>query len=216
MADQSAVPDYELDDTLELTEAAQYRALFDDTRLKIVHLLLERAATTSELAVALDKPKGTVGHHLKVLEYAGLVHVVRTKQVRAIEARYYGRTARAFLYHKRDLASFDGIGVEPGSLIAHDVAEASNIPEHLSDLPSSINVRHARIPAERAGEWNERLLALLDEFIREPRAGDVTFGFIAGIYPTTRPRLPDPGQPIPDPDDDSDHTDPDEPAEDHR
>jgi DNA-binding transcriptional ArsR family regulator len=41
-----------------------------------------------------------VGYHLKVLEEAGLVHVVRTKKVRAIEAKYYGRTARIFLYHR--------------------------------------------------------------------------------------------------------------------
>ena len=41
-------------------------------------LLRERAASTSELAVALEAPKGTVGHHLKVLESAGLIRVVRT------------------------------------------------------------------------------------------------------------------------------------------
>src|SRR5699024_10214475 len=78
----------------------EYRALFEDTRKQIVSLLLERAATTSELAEVLGKPKGTVGHHLKVLEEAGLVHVVRTKKVRALEAKYYGRTARVFLYRR--------------------------------------------------------------------------------------------------------------------
>ena len=41
-------------------------------------------------------PKGTVGHHLKVLETAGLVRVVRTRQVRALTEKYYGRVARLF------------------------------------------------------------------------------------------------------------------------
>lgn len=192
MADQSAVPDYELADELELTDPAQYRALFDDTRIQIVHLLLERAATTSELAVALDKPKGTVGHHLKVLEYAGLVHVVRTKQVRAIEARYYGRTARLFLYHDWDRASFDGIGLEPKGILTETVAEIAQLPESHKDLPMLTNSRYARIPIERADEWRQRLIELLDEFVRQPRAGEVTFGLLVGIFPTTRGHLPDP------------------------
>lgn len=60
-------------------------------------LLRERAASTTELAAALDSPKGTVGHHLKVLEAAGLVRVVRTRKVRALTERYYGRVARLFV-----------------------------------------------------------------------------------------------------------------------
>ncbi|TDE12967.1 ArsR/SmtB family transcription factor [Jiangella asiatica] len=192
MADQSAVPDYELADEIELTDPAQYRALFDDTRLKIVHLLLERAATTSELAFALDKPKGTVGHHLKVLEYAGLVRIVRTKQVRAIEAKYYGRTARVFLYHNWGRNEFEGIDLEPGGLLAHSVAEATHVPEHLRDLPSGSSTHYARIPVERAAEWRERIYELLTEFSSEPRGGEVTYGLMMAIYPTTRGHLPEP------------------------
>ncbi|MFZ0624970.1 MAG: winged helix-turn-helix domain-containing protein, partial [Acidimicrobiia bacterium] len=89
MADHIA-PDYPLKETLEFETSEQFRALFEDTRLRIVDLLLERAATVTELAETLGKPKGTVGHHVAVLEQAGLVHVVRTKKVRAIEAKYYG------------------------------------------------------------------------------------------------------------------------------
>jgi DNA-binding transcriptional ArsR family regulator len=60
-------------------------------------LLRERAASTTELAAALETPKGTVGHHLKVLERAGLIRVVRTRKVRALTERYYGRVARLFV-----------------------------------------------------------------------------------------------------------------------
>ncbi|WP_298330832.1 winged helix-turn-helix domain-containing protein [Haloactinopolyspora sp.] len=196
MADQSGTPDYELAGELELADPAQYRALFDETRLKIIDLLLERAATTSELADALGKPKGTVGHHLKVLEHAGLVRVVRTQMVRAIEARYYGRTARTYLFEGRDRDSFDGIGTDPTTLMANAAAEMANLPdESPPGLPAMSSVRYARIPAERAEEWQRRLSELSVEFVSEPRAGDVTFGLVVAIYPTDRPRLPDPGQP---------------------
>jgi DNA-binding transcriptional ArsR family regulator len=75
----------------------QLRALAEDTRARIVSLLRERAASTTELATALGMPKGTVGHHLKALETAGLVRVVRTRKVRAVTERYYGRVARLFV-----------------------------------------------------------------------------------------------------------------------
>lgn len=186
MTDHTAVPDYELAETLELTEPQQYRALFEKTRHEIVSVLLERAATTSELAEVLGKPKGTVGHHLKVLEDAGLVRVVRTKRVRALEARYYGRTARAFLFHKIGEATG-----EPERVLSTAAAEIAAVPSD-TDLPVIGNIRYVRIPTDRAEKWGRRLEHLLVEFAREPRAGDVTYGLVVGIYPTERPALPDP------------------------
>lgn len=189
MADHNASPDYELDDTLEITEPAQYRALFEATREQIITLLLERAATTAELAVALDKPKGTVGHHLKALEEAGLVRVVRTKRVRAIEAKYYGRTARTFLFHKRYQQMYSEPGQRPHSLLAEAAAELESVPDDLVDESMS-TVRYARIPHERASEWRERVTALAHEFASQPRGGDVTYAIALGVYPTTRKALP--------------------------
>jgi DNA-binding transcriptional ArsR family regulator len=90
-------PDYELDDVLVVEDPKQLRALGNALRARIVMLLRERAASTTELAVALETPKGTVGHHLKVLESAGLVRVVRTRQVRALTEKFYGRVARLFV-----------------------------------------------------------------------------------------------------------------------
>jgi DNA-binding transcriptional ArsR family regulator len=90
-------PDYEVDDILVVERADQLRALAGDARLQIVAILRERAASASELAEAVGLAKGTVAHHLKVLERAGLVHVVRTRRVRALTESFYGRTARLFL-----------------------------------------------------------------------------------------------------------------------
>jgi DNA-binding transcriptional ArsR family regulator len=90
-------PDYDVDDVLVVDRADQLRALTGDARLQIVAILRERAASTSELAGAVGLAKGTVAHHLKVLERAGLVHVVRTRRVRALTESIYGRTARLFL-----------------------------------------------------------------------------------------------------------------------
>ena len=79
------------------SEAAQLRALAGEPRLQIVALLRERAASATELAEAVGLAKGTVAHHLKVLERAGLIRVVRTRRVRALTENIYGRVARLYI-----------------------------------------------------------------------------------------------------------------------
>jgi len=175
-------PDYDLADVLELSDAAQYRALFEDTRREIVSLLLERAATTSELAEVLARPKGTIGHHLKVLADAGLVHIVRTKRVRALEAKYYGRVARVFIYRREH----EAVAEEERVLVraAADIARVS------SEAPvSTANVRYVRIADDRAQEWKGRMESLLMEFAEQPPDGQTTYALAFGLYPTTRPPL---------------------------
>ena len=92
----SSPPDYDLADRIALTTPSQVKAIGHPLRTTILSLLHERAATVAELAVALDRPKSTVAHHVKVLAEAGLVRVVRTRRVRAIDERFFGRTARMF------------------------------------------------------------------------------------------------------------------------
>src|SRR3954452_6522389 len=89
-------PDYELADRMALTSPAEVKAIGHPLRTTILQLLHERAATVTELAAALRRPKSTVAHHVDVLTRNGLLQVVRTRKVRAIEERFYGRTARMF------------------------------------------------------------------------------------------------------------------------
>jgi len=186
MADHNT-PDYELDTTLQFEEPDQYKALFDDTRLRIVDLLLERAATIKELSLTLDKPKGTIGHHVSVLEQAGLIRVVRTKMVRAIEAKYYGRTARTYLIGDQQDPGFD---LAPDHFLT---AAARDFARSPADDPVGAlsTLRYARIPTERADEWADRLMDLASDFISEPRGGETTYGLLVAMYPTDRPHLPD-------------------------
>ncbi len=179
---QPAVPDYALDDRLELSPA-QLKLVLHDTRLGIIDLLTERAATTSQLADTMDKPKGTVGHHCKALEEAGLIHVVRTAKVRAMEERYYGRTARLFI-----LGNFEEAGVDAGTFLDGTYAELKQAAALPSD-DKAIHVstaRYARIPESRAREWEDRLAALTDEFASQERGGTVTYGLLLGYFATDR------------------------------
>src|SRR5436309_2350948 len=78
VASNSRPPDYELADRIALTQPSDVRALSHPLRNTILSLLHERAATVTELAAAVGRPKSTVAHHVNVLVDAGLVRVVRT------------------------------------------------------------------------------------------------------------------------------------------
>src|SRR6266542_2702741 len=105
---QTTERDYEADDVLVVDKRDQLRALAHDLRATLVALLRERARSTQELAEQLALPKGTVGHHLKVLERAGLIRVVRTRQVRAVTEKYYGRVAWLFVIRCADAPEATG------------------------------------------------------------------------------------------------------------
>src|SRR5215213_5320561 len=102
--------DYELEEILEVDTAAKLKALGDQLRLTLIDLVLERAMSVTELAERVGRPRGSVAHHVDVLVDAGLLRVVRTRKVRAVEERFYGRTARTIGYpahaHDGDLPFF--------------------------------------------------------------------------------------------------------------
>jgi DNA-binding transcriptional ArsR family regulator len=179
MSINTPVPDYELDDTMQLTTAEQVRAIGDPMRTTILGLLHERAATVTELAAAVKSPKSTVAHHVNVLAAAGLLRVVRTRRVRAIDERFYGRTARMFFV---GLGRPGDSGTLPPDFNDFEVAaKESEAAYDAGQLRSFI--RHARIPEERAAAFWERIEEAIREFDRLPRAGDTVQGFAVGLYP---------------------------------
>jgi DNA-binding transcriptional ArsR family regulator len=186
MARNSSPPDYELADRIALTKPAQVKAIGHPLRTTILGLLHERAATVSELAVALERPKSTVAHHVKVLAKAGLVQVVRTRRVRAIEERFYGRTARLFYVSAEHRPDNDEM---PRDFNDFEVAAGESADAYRDGKLWGF-IRHARISEEQAVEFWERMAELASEFERLPRTGDTMYGFALGVYPTDQPTLP--------------------------
>ena len=80
--------DYDLADEVHANTSARMKALGDPLRMTILDLVLEQSMTVTQLAERLRRPKGSVAYHVKVLVAAGLLQVVRTQKVRAIEERF--------------------------------------------------------------------------------------------------------------------------------
>ena len=183
-------PDYELADRIALTEPFQVKALSHPLRTTILGLLHERAATVTELAVALERPKSTVAHHVKVLAEAGLVQVVRTRRVRAIEERFYGRTARMFYVGVERSEAGDEM---PRDFNDFEVAARESAGAYRDGKLWGF-IRHARISEAQVSEFWERMAELVAEFDRLPRSGATMYGFAVGVYPTDQPTLPQGGE----------------------
>src|SRR5487761_1400545 len=154
------IPDYDLEDLVVVTAPGQLRALADPLRGQILELLLERAATVTEMAQAVDRPKSTVAYHVNLLVDAGLLRVVRTRRVRAIEERYYGRVARTFYIgalsrseDKQVVAAINGVAE----------AAVESAPAHAAD-DLRCTLVHARIPVEEVRNFWARVQELARQF----------------------------------------------------
>jgi DNA-binding transcriptional ArsR family regulator len=177
------VADYDADDVLVVSDPQQLRALGDELRGKIIRRLRERARSVSELAQELGLPKGTVAHHVKVLENAGLIRVVRTRQVRALTERYYGRVARLFLLQSEDYPDAGRAFAASRLRIA-----AEELRPVGPEQESTFGHVYARLSPEDAKRLKRRLERVFADFrAREVPDGDL-YGFVGALYSAEEPR----------------------------
>jgi DNA-binding transcriptional ArsR family regulator len=168
--------DYEAEDTMIVSEPPQLRAMADPFRVQLIQLLRDRARSTQELSEELSMPKGTVGHHLKVLESAGLIRVVRTRKVRAVTEKFYGRTARLFLYQTEDPA--DGRAISAVTL-----RQAANEVE-LAPIAAGFGLVRARLTKKDMERFERRTKKLMDDFRAADSPGGAPSSLTAGIWAT--------------------------------
>jgi DNA-binding transcriptional ArsR family regulator len=168
--------DYEAEDMMLVAEPAQLRAMADPFRTQLIQLLRDRARSTQEISAELEMPKGTVGHHLKVLESAGLIRVVRTRKVRAVTEKFYGRTARLFLFQTEDPA--DGRAISAVTL-----RQAANEAE-LAPLVTGFGLVRARLTMKDIDRFERRAKKLMEDFRAADRAGGIPSSLTAGIWAT--------------------------------
>jgi DNA-binding transcriptional ArsR family regulator len=167
---------------LDVTTVEQMKAIAEPTRNRILGIIQNQPATAKQIATNLGASPGTIGHHLQVLEAAGLAQVVARRLVRGIVAKYYTRTARIFNFHY----SPEVTGGSPPEVDileqARDEMRESSAAYPDDDVGFS-GFPHARLSHERALAYRERLDALLEEFIAErPDPEGQVYGLALGLF----------------------------------
>ena len=149
-----------------ITTAQQFKAISDPIRSRILGIIQNQPATAKQIAHILNASPGAIGHHLHVLEAAGLAQVVARRLIRGIVANYYARTARIFNYDlPREVTGNTSINLQIIAKAYEELAEAeANMKE---DVNQCAGFPHIRLSSERAKYYSERLQTLVDDILSE-------------------------------------------------
>ncbi|MFJ2088163.1 helix-turn-helix domain-containing protein [Streptomyces sp. NPDC087901] len=163
------MPSDDLPETFHVTTDEQLRAVSNLTRHRIMAVLRFEPATITQIAGRVGLAKGSSSYHVRLLERAGLVKVVRTRKVRGVTERYYAMAARTI-----ELPD-TGAG-QPDALMRHAVADLEAAP---ADGERHVRMAHLRLTEEQFGELGARLQALADEYreLSDPSLPDVSLAF---------------------------------------
>jgi DNA-binding transcriptional ArsR family regulator len=165
-------------DHLTIRGREQLHAIGDPTRWRILGRLLDGPASIQELAQALRVAKGTIGHHVRVLEGAGLIRVAETKKVRGVVEKRYLRVAKQFRLPETEE---EGASADTAYLpVRAALAEAR--PKLGKADPAMSFVVRARMPAARARRFVDLVNQIGAEFADGAPGTGETFGFVAAIY----------------------------------
>jgi DNA-binding transcriptional ArsR family regulator len=149
-----------------ITTMEQMKAVADPTRDRILVIIQQQPATAKQVADRLKMAPGTINHHLQVLEAAGLAKVVARRLIRGIVAKYYTRTARIFEYcFAPEIVDRESISLQILTNARSDLAESLAAGE---DVIMNAASPRTRLSPERIKVFDERLRALIDDFIHEP------------------------------------------------
>ncbi|MFF9090547.1 ArsR/SmtB family transcription factor [Streptomyces sp. NPDC014991] len=171
------MPTDDLPETFHVTTDEQLRAVSNLTRHRIMAVLRFEPATITQIAERVGVAKGSSSYHVRLLERAGLVKVVRTRKVRGVTERYYAMAARAIVLPD------PGEG-EPDVLMRHAVADLEASP---GDGDRYVQMAHLRLTEEQFTQLGARLEALADEYrkLSDPSLPDTSLVF-ALFHPAPR------------------------------
>src|SRR5260370_29032906 len=91
----------ELPTRVMITTFEQFKAISEPVRSRILGIIQNQPATAKQIADRLGATPGAIGHHLHLLEDAGLAQVVARRLMRGIVANYSTRTDLIFKYDLR-------------------------------------------------------------------------------------------------------------------
>jgi DNA-binding transcriptional ArsR family regulator len=168
------------EDDFTVSTSEQLHALGNPTRWRILGRLIDGPASIQELARSLGAAKGTIGHHVHVLERAGLIRLVERTRVRGVVEKRYARVARQFKLPEANSVPAESrqeIGTMPLRQAIEEARPASG-----QDDPSMSLVIRARMPADRARRFAAMIEVLAAEFSDGAPGSGETYGLVAGIY----------------------------------
>jgi DNA-binding transcriptional ArsR family regulator len=185
-----------MNDTFTLTTMEQMRALAEPLRTRILEALGERPMTTIQVAKRLNERHTKLYHHIGVLEGAGLIEVVESRQNRGTVEKYYVPAARRFVVDRRAFSAGPDaeearagvqsllVGTLEKTIAEVEKSFAAGLFAQESATPGLVTHRHLRLTKAQL----EELATKLQSWIRDCVAEDAdpsadTYGLTVAVYP---------------------------------
>ena len=152
---------------ITVNTAQQFKALGDPLRWRILRTIRYQPATAKQIADIIHSAPGNVGHHLQVLESAGLVKVVARRLIHGIVAKYYTRVARVFLFDfPSEVISGTFISLDMITKMRDEMVELINTGGTEEEIRAT-SAPSAKLTPERVEYYEKRLSDLVHEFLSE-------------------------------------------------
>lgn len=176
------VPMPELPLKLVIHTVQQFKAVNDPIRTRILGIIQNRPATAKQIADQLGATPGAIGHHLHVLEAAGLAQVVARRIIRGIIANYYTRTARIFTFNfPPEVRGERSTALDFVTEMYDEISET--LAEKGEDAIYDTSFPRVRLSPERLEIYKKRLDDLVDEFIAEkPDPQGQVYSLFAALF----------------------------------
>ncbi len=166
---------------LVVSTPQQFKALGDPLRSRILRIIQNQPATAKQIADRLNIAPGTIGHHLQVLEAAGLAQIVARRVIHGIVAKYYTRTARIFvLDFPEEIKEHYSVSLEIMDQAREEMHEAQAIQDKHTFY--RVGFPHARLSAERVQYYEQCINQLIDEFLQESQPSIEQDSQVYGLF----------------------------------
>jgi len=192
---------------LIITDLETHKALVNPLRIRLLELLVDKARTVKQLAVAVEEEPVKLYYHINLLEKTGLIRVVDTQVVSGIIEKWYRVTAfnyridRTILSLQEDEQQayldevFDSIFEGTMELIRHNTAVSTIDLQQNPPHPHSLHLTRSRgvLSETQARAFYEKLQALILEFegaLEAPQETDGTYVLTMALFPEKRPSTP--------------------------
>jgi DNA-binding transcriptional ArsR family regulator len=166
----------------EITTADQQKAYFHPVRMKILNFLTAERLTVSLTAGRLKVHPANITHHFRVLQHAGLIHLVEERDIGRVVEKYYEAVARVFDVRPAP-GEIEHIGQQVLRVLRDDLS--GNITRLKGDDVDVLigQLSTTRIDRRTYADFAARLQALLKEFEAAGSEGGEPYALNLSLYP---------------------------------
>src|SRR5579875_1660460 len=159
----------------------QFKAMGDPLRMRILRIIQQQPATAKQIANRLGIAPGTIGHHLQVLEAAGLAQVVAQRIVHGIVAKYYARTAHIFVMDfPEEVKGHNALSLKILNDARDEMYETYATQGEKAFCRAAFP--HASLTPERVQYYEQRINQLVNEFLQETQQSTESDSQVYGLF----------------------------------